>query len=1011
MVRKLFEINETATFAWNPTQPILATGTLSGTLDDTFSNTSILKLYDYKATILGQVNSSSRFNKLVWSRNGVIAGGLEDGRLLLWQSQAILDKRENSLLLSSSIHTGPINSLDVKDHLLASASNEVYIWDLNKQEPFIATKQPVNHLSWNGQFQHIIAMGLNGQMVIWDLRHKREVKTIPVQAPTSAVWHPDQTTQLATSSANGTITLWDLRHTQVPERTMSGHTDAILDLSWCRQDSDLLLSCGKDGKTMIWNPNSGEAIREVSQHPNWTFKTSWSPCHPDLLASASYDGKIQVYSLQQTERVANDPFSAALNLPQTLKQPPKWFRRPIGATFAFGGKLIIFHSRKIKSVTVVTEEEAIQRATELENALIGGQQLDTLVDKYEEKNNDSWKVIRALLVQENQREHLIHYLGFERDRISSEIDKLLGDKKPLDAILAEKEVQPVTKNSDFFTQVQEQQRQEPLKLYSQSNSDIDSLIARTVVLGDFESTVNLCLYQNRLSDALMFSIYGGKDLLEKTQQSYFQRATNRPYVSLLKSVMTNDLGHMVKSCSLNDWKSTLVALCSYAMPEEFSQHCDLLGQRLEAASMLKESLVCYLSSKNIENVCRIWISDLVSNTDLDVQHIMERIIIFIKTIGFNDELLSGEPSEKPLLSYPLSPLYELYIKYAHFLASQGRLSSSLYYLNQIPRQYDSIQLALLRDRVYNASSSNIIVQIQRPTVPYEIKPITSIQTPVQRYKPVIASPLISNNYTTAYTPAAAASPLTPNNYTPTTTSTMYSYSASTSSPRLNNSHAPIKSVQHSPRVHYTQVTNTYSPTSSYIRPNNGYTTLNKSYPPSPTVSPQNSNYSQQQSSQFTHYTSNGDYQATSNYSPLQQTSTQNLTSNYYPITSGFQQPSPHSVPTTTSYRQSYSPKIPAPPPIVDALPVTETTPKPTAFHDPPPMLMNKTPKRNTTPVKRVMSPFPNQNISYQNTYSPIGSPQPKNILPPPPMNASAPAPLSRQKTPNYGNYQQNPRMN
>jgi WD40 repeat protein len=90
------------------------------------------------------------------------------------------------------IHTGPINSLDTKGHLLASASNEVYIWDLNKQEPFVATKQVVNHLSWNGQVQHIIAMGMSNQIVIWDLRHKRQVKVLPIQAPTSVVWHPDQ---------------------------------------------------------------------------------------------------------------------------------------------------------------------------------------------------------------------------------------------------------------------------------------------------------------------------------------------------------------------------------------------------------------------------------------------------------------------------------------------------------------------------------------------------------------------------------------------------------------------------------------------------------------------------------------------------------------------------------------------------------------------------------------------------------------------------------------------------
>jgi protein transport protein SEC31 len=665
----------------------------------------------------------------------------------------------------------------------------------------------------------------------------------------------------------------------------------------------------------------------------------------------------------------------------------------------------MFHARKVKSVTVVTEKDVVHRATQLENALTGQHPLDTLIDKYEEKNDDSWKVIRALLVQENQRDHLIHYLGLERDKIASEIDKILGDKKPLDSILDEKkdskEAQPVAIDPDFFTQVQER-KQEPLKLCTQNKDDIDGLIARTVALGDFESAVDLCLHQDRVSDALMFSIYGGKDLLEKTQQSYFQRTTNRPYISLLKSLMTDDLGHLVKSVSLDDWKSTLIALCSYATPEEFSPLCNLLGQRLEAASMLAECLLCYLSSKSLENVCRIWIANFKYNTEMDLQRIIGRITIFMKIIGFSDKDLLKETS---LPSYPLSPLYELYIQYAHFLASQGKLSCSLYYLNRIPHGYNSIQLAFLHDRVYHATSSNDatnIRHIQRPEIPYEIKPIKVIQTPVQQYKPVRSSPLISNNYNTAYTPvvAAAHSPLIPNSYT-STSSTTYSYSTNNFSPRPKNSHIATKSPL-TPKINHIQATHNYSPTVSYTPSNNGYTTYSQNYT---TSTPQNNNYSQQQQqpSHFTSYQSNGGYQATSHSPSLNKTSTQAY-NNYSAATSHYQQPSP----PVTFYHQSYSPKIPAPPPVVDISPVTETTPRPTAFHDPPPMLISKTPKRNTTPVKRVMSPFPNQTL--QSNYSPAGSPRPTNALPPPPMNAAAPAPLSRQKTPTYDYYQQNTRM-
>jgi protein transport protein SEC31 len=54
------------------------------------------------------------------------------------------------------------------------------------------------------------------------------------------------------------------------------------------------MSCGKDCKTLIWNPNSGELLGELAQDTNWTFQTEWCPRNPDLLASASFDGKVKI---------------------------------------------------------------------------------------------------------------------------------------------------------------------------------------------------------------------------------------------------------------------------------------------------------------------------------------------------------------------------------------------------------------------------------------------------------------------------------------------------------------------------------------------------------------------------------------------------------------------------------------------------------------------------------------------------------------------------------------------
>jgi len=124
---KLKEIHRTSTFAWSPyaSLPLLATGTVAGALDESFSNESQLEIwapdfldkdeYDLgreglhgpKAFVTDnarydlffptpQFSNASRFNRLAWGSNdsahpqGVIAAGLENGELVLWDPAKIL---------------------------------------------------------------------------------------------------------------------------------------------------------------------------------------------------------------------------------------------------------------------------------------------------------------------------------------------------------------------------------------------------------------------------------------------------------------------------------------------------------------------------------------------------------------------------------------------------------------------------------------------------------------------------------------------------------------------------------------------------------------------------------------------------------------------------------------------------------------------------------------------------------------------------------------------------------
>jgi len=71
-------------------------------------------------------------------------------------------------------------------------------------------------------------------------------------------WHPEVATQMCLASeedSSPVIQLWDLRYATAPLKVIQGHQRGILGMAWCPQDPDLLLTCGKDGRILCWNPN------------------------------------------------------------------------------------------------------------------------------------------------------------------------------------------------------------------------------------------------------------------------------------------------------------------------------------------------------------------------------------------------------------------------------------------------------------------------------------------------------------------------------------------------------------------------------------------------------------------------------------------------------------------------------------------------------------------------------------------------------------------------------------
>ncbi|KAF4151407.1 hypothetical protein CNMCM6069_003883 [Aspergillus lentulus] len=708
MVR-LREIPRTATFAWSPgaASPLIATGTRAGAVDVDFSNETCLELWDLGLSSqdasqelqpIAKIGTDSGFNDLAWTDSednsrGVIAGALENGSLDLWDADKLINGSSDAVISRMTNHSGAIKALQFNpkhSNLLATggAKGELYISDLNNiANPYrlgsaAARADDIECLDWNKKVAHILVTGSSaGFVTVWDVKTKKESLTLNNmgrKAVSAVAWDPEKPTKLITSTpleSDPLIYVWDLRNSHAPERTLKGHESGVLSLSWCPQDPDLLLSSGKDNRTLCWNPQTGQAYGEFPVVTNWTFQTRWNPHNPNFFATASFDGRISIQTLQNTRTdtaraIADqnqaldgaDFFAKAQTQPQvsnfSLPKAPKWLERPCGASFGFGGRVISVgliekgkRASKIK-ITPFEVDEAVAKSTEtFENALKEGDLRSICETRASQAASDEekadWKVIEAL-ISENPRKGLIEYLGFQ-DQADETADKLaqLGLDKENDEVNGESAKESRGSGAKKHKRLQSMfdanpeadnflsdlaaskgaKTNNPFRIFNGSETEADKGITRALLLGNFEKALDVALKEDRMSDAFMIAICGGQKCIEKAQEHYFSKQTDGPnYIRLLASIVGKNLWDVVHNADLSNWKEVMAALCTFADDNEFADLCEALGDRLEEQirntedkSLRKDASFCFLAGSKLEKVVAIWIEELRENEQKSIE--------------------------------------------------------------------------------------------------------------------------------------------------------------------------------------------------------------------------------------------------------------------------------------------------------------------------------------------------------------------------------------------------------
>ncbi|XP_031452543.1 protein transport protein Sec31A isoform X8 [Phasianus colchicus] len=796
----------------------LATGTSAQQLDASFSTNASLEIFeldlsdpslDMKSRAV--ISSSHRYHKLIWgphsmtageSVSGVLIAGGENGNVILYDPAKILVGNSEAIIAQKDKHTGPVRALDVnmfQTNLVASGANEseIYIWDLNNfATPMTpgAKTQPLEDISciaWNRQVQHILASASpSGRATVWDLRKNEPIIKVSDHNNrmhcSGLAWHPDVATQMVLASEDDrlpVIQMWDLRFTSSPLRVLESHTRGILAIAWSMADSELLLSCGKDAKILCSNPNTGEVLYELPTNMQWCFDIQWCPRNPAIFSAASFDGRISIYSImggstdglrqkhvdQLSSSFGNlDPFGTGqplppLQLPQQtapqsvvlpLKKPPKWIRRPVGASFSFGGKLVTFENVKpqqqpgidqqpqhhyVYVSQVVTEKEFLARSTQLQEAVQSEGFVSYCQKKIDMAQADFERNVWAFLkvnFEEDSRAKYLELLGYRKDDLRNKITSALNLNKECcadgelgeaptesDVPLLNKGDEGQTAEEQFLGERANDNKQETEDLGSARKTfnisvsgDVDGLITQALLTGNFESAVDLCLHDNRMADAIILAIAGGQELLSRTQEKYFSKIQSK-ITRLITAVVTKNWKEIVQSCDLQNWREALAAVLTYARPDEFAALCDLLGNRLESEGdglLRTQACLCYICAGNVEKLVACWSKVQDGNSPLSLQDLIEKVVILRKAVQLTQAV---DPNAVGAL------LAEKMSQYANLLAAQGSIAAALTFL---PVNTDQPNIVLLRDRLCRAQGELPAGQ-EAIRAPYERQPMPKDQ--------------------------------------------------------------------------------------------------------------------------------------------------------------------------------------------------------------------------------------------------------------------------------------------
>jgi protein transport protein SEC31 len=754
-----------------------------------FSEKGYLKVYTLDLTSPGdcfqlghEVSMEEKFQCIAWGSHfnsnlghGLIAGGMQDGSLMLWEAGAYIDPKEeygDGLVCNMELYKpGEFNCLEwspFKKEMLSTGGTDVYIVNTEKgiEEPDVfcpGTKKDndlITSVSWNKNktVPHILASASSSGIInVWDLKQKKSIcsfrdKNQDTTREVKVSWNPSIPTQLAVvfdDAKESGVQIWDLRNSKAPVIVLKdAHKNArVQSLSWSVLESNLILTADRAGLICCQDYKTSESL--LSENSGKDFcNVQWSPQLQSIFSIGDMDGNVSFHTTDTT-----------MLKKITTTHAPKWMKNPSTIATTLNSAVAFRESTAdLTSVAAIeTAESDFHHKLKTLLTLIENNDMSVFAHHYAKESPDLWHLLSK---GEHNEETTLHGLGFDSEDIVNKTETLtgkshkkkqgtnrrtsnsgkmnfeftgMGDDQAADFFnqlgSADQGEDPVSKGAFYNSDTQDVET----KIIRNENWDagIEDLIRRNIVIGNFHGAIDCAIKAGRYAHAFLIA-YSKKEhpeLLLAAAEG-ISLLNNDPLSHLLQSMIEERVEDTIESHDISRWKE-LAAFIVANYPEDKQYLLKKLSERLEKNGMMDEAIGACLIAGDHNAMFDIIKQNIAGKSGAELDQCLLDNFIVLFAINRTNSICSFDPEIQTSL-----------VKLAHIMIEAEQFKLAMHFLEELGDMTDE-RISFLKNCIYYSNESLLHIFFTPPTYDFVINVRQPPSSPV-KYRPQESSTAQSN---------------------------------------------------------------------------------------------------------------------------------------------------------------------------------------------------------------------------------------------------------------------------